>query len=430
MDPEIRFCTSADGTRISYATYGRLGNVPVLTVSGWAFSQEVSWRTPPVRQFIERLAAGSGVIGYDRRGTGRSSREAPELSNDTEVADIEAVLESVGIETVDVFAYDSNPAVPFVARHPERVRRLVLYGASFEPRPYQRAIPMIRNDAALGRRAIASVLYPQGPIELQKLWSNAVRDGMSQETHLRYMEHDSRLDLRETARNIKVPTLVISAAKSNLTPREAEDAALLLADVRMVSFVGEEHWYTDPDAMLAPVLEFLGHGAVLAEQSGGTAIILFADIADSTALTERLGDAAFREKARELDDVLRRVIAANGGQPVEGKLLGDGVLATFGAAREAIAAATDMHREVEYRGLQLHVGIHAGDVIREEDNVYGGAVNIASRVSGEAAPGETLVSQTVRDLARTSAGVSFTDRGERDLKGVSEPVRLFAVRSE
>jgi len=80
-----------------------------------------------------------------------------------------------------------------------------------------------------------------------------------------------------------------------------------------------------------------------------------------------------------------------------------------------------------YLGLPLHVGIHAGDVIREEGNVYGGAVNIASRVAGEAAAGEMLVSATVRDLARTSAGVSFEDRGERELKGVSEPVRVFAV---
>jgi len=173
------------------------------------------------------------------------------------------------------------------------------------------------------------------------------------------------------------------------------------------------------------------------ELPSGTAIILFADIADSTALTERLGDAAFREKARELDEALRRAITSNGGTAIDGKLLGDGVLATFGAAREAIACAAAIHglagSGVEGRGsspndaLLLHIGIHAGDVIREEGNVYGGAVNIASRVAGEAAAGETLVSGTVRDLARTSAGVSFEDRGERELKGVGEPVRVWAV---
>jgi len=65
---------------------------------------------------------------------------------------------------------------------------------------------------------------------------------------------------------------------------------------------------------------------------------------------------------------------------------------------------------------------------REENNVYGGAVNIASRISALSAPGEVLVSETVRSLARTSAGVGFEDRGEQSLRGVGEPVRVWAVR--
>jgi len=86
-------------------------------------------------------------------------------------------------------------------------------------------------------------------------------------------------------------------------------------------------------------------------------------------------------------------------------------------------------------GLPLHLGLHAGDVTREKDpdgrdNVYGGAVNIASRISGLSAPGEVLVSDIVRVLARTSASVSFEDRGEQALKGVGEPVRVWAVVGE
>jgi class 3 adenylate cyclase len=164
----------------------------------------------------------------------------------------------------------------------------------------------------------------------------------------------------------------------------------------------------------------------------GTAVILFADIVDSTALTERLGDAAFREKARELGTALRSVIRESGGAPVEGPTLGDGLLATFASAREAIEAALRCGTAGDEAGLPLHLGIHAGDVSREKDpdgrdNVYGGAVNIASRISGLSAPGEVLVSQTVRDLARTSAGVAFEDRGEQSLKGVDEPVRVWTV---
>jgi class 3 adenylate cyclase len=76
-----------------------------------------------------------------------------------------------------------------------------------------------------------------------------------------------------------------------------------------------------------------------------------------------------------------------------------------------------------------HLGLHVGNVMREGNNVHGGAVQVAARIADVSAAGETLVSGTVRDLARTSAGVSFEDRGERELKGVSEPVRVFAVRS-
>ena len=165
----------------------------------------------------------------------------------------------------------------------------------------------------------------------------------------------------------------------------------------------------------------------------GTAVIIFADIVDSTALTERLGDAAFRAKARDLDAALRTVIREHSGTPIEGKLLGDGVLAVFTSARQAIEAALACAHAGDEASLPLHLGLHAGDVIRESDpdgrdNVYGGAVNIASRIAGLSAPGEVLVSETVRSLARTSAGVRFEDRGEQSLKGVGEPVRVWAVR--
>jgi class 3 adenylate cyclase len=98
-----------------------------------------------------------------------------------------------------------------------------------------------------------------------------------------------------------------------------------------------------------------------------------------------------------------------------------GTSAHLDAALRCAAACND-------GGLPLHLGIHAGDVIREANNVYGGAVNIASRISGLSAPGEVLVSDIVRGLARTSAGVVFEDRGEHALKGIADPQRVFAVR--
>ncbi len=151
-------------------------------------------------------------------------------------------------------------------------------------------------------------------------------------------------------------------------------------------------------------------------------VILFTDIADSTSLTERLGDFAYRAQADQLDASVRSLVHDCGGDVVEGITLGDGNLAVFPSARRAISA-----RGV---GFRLHVGIHAGDVIRSANNVYGGTVNIAARVCSQAAAGQTLVSETVRSLARTSAGTVFDDRGLHQLKGITDPHRLYAVSTE
>jgi class 3 adenylate cyclase len=102
-------------------------------------------------------------------------------------------------------------------------------------------------------------------------------------------------------------------------------------------------------------------------------------------------------------------------------------VAVFTSARQAIEAALACGEAEASAGMPLHLGMHAGDVIREDNNVYGGAVNIASRITGLSAAGEVLVSETVRSLARTSAGVRFEDRGEQALKGVGETVRVYEV---
>jgi len=241
------------------------------------------------------------------------------------------------------------------------------------------------------------------------------------------------IDATEHLPQIRAPTLVLHRQNCPLPPLDvAQRVASAIADARLVVLEGDAvaPYLGDAVSVVSAIDDFLseGGGEEPTDLPSGTAIILFADIADSTALTERLGDAAFRGKARGLDGALRTIIHDNAGTPIEGKLLGDGVLAVFTSARQAIEAALACGRSGDDAGLPLHLGLHAGDVIREENNVYGGAVNIAARISGLSAPGEVLVSDTVRGLARTSAGVAFEDRGEQALKGVGEPVRAWAVR--
>src|SRR5439155_25575473 len=106
-------------------------------------------------------------------------------------------------------------------------------------------------------------------------------------------------------------------------------------------------------------------------------------------------------KARELGASLRGLIRDCAGTPVEGPTLGDGVLAVFTSAREAIETARRCAEAGDDAGLPLHLGLHAGDITREKDpdgrdNVYGGALNSASRISRLSAPGEARVAGTVR----------------------------------
>jgi len=240
-------------------------------------------------------------------------------------------------------------------------------------------------------------------------------------------------DVRDLLPELRCAALVMHHRGSPWVSLDvAKRTAASVPNARFVQFDQEEAMTFSGEASIQIIEQFLDEDERRSPGEPalkGAAVILFADIADSTGLTERLGDAAFREKARELDTALRSFIRDTSGTPIEGKLLGDGVLAVFSLASGAIDSALRCGRAGDEAGLPLHLGLHAGDIIREENNVYGGAVNIAARIAAASAPGELLVSDTVRSLARTSAGVDFEDRGEHALKGVADPQRLFAVRA-
>jgi len=158
-----------------------------------------------------------------------------------------------------------------------------------------------------------------------------------------------------------------------------------------------------------------------------TMVLLFTDVVDSTAMTERLGDSAYLERAEALDAATRADVQRCDGRPVEGIRLGDGLLALFSSAHGAIECAALAHEHAAAVGLNLHVGIHAGDVIRSGTGIHGGAVNLAARVCEAAPPGTTLVSATVRSLASSSVEAEFEDFGPRELKGIPERQHLFGV---
>jgi class 3 adenylate cyclase len=452
MEPQIQFCTTSDGASIAYFV---VGEGPPIVYAANFFGIDLYRALPAAQSEDQRLVdAGYRVSRYEGRGIGMSDRSQTDFSLAARVRDLAAVITSLGDERVALigFQHGSPTAIAYAAAHPDRVSHLALYDAYASGARMYELVPTL--NLATGLRdmapeqwefytlsvANAAIGFSDG--ELARRVAEAMRGSMSPETMLAFRSATQNIDVTAMLTSLTTPTLVVHREGSRFASQEASrDLARQISNARLVAVpMRQAH-----DA----IIEFLADGDEPVTSaparhavSSGTAVILFADIADSTALTERLGDAAFREKARELDGALRSAISSNGGTAIEGKLLGDGVLATFGAARSAIACAQEMHRLAAGAGggldprplthdpLLLHIGIHAGDVIREENNVYGGAVNIASRVASEAAAGETLVSATVRELARTSAGVEFEDRGERALKGVGEPVRVWAVKEQ
>jgi class 3 adenylate cyclase len=425
MEPQIRYARTTDGVRIAYTRIG--SGPPVLFFN---FTSAFEARLAANCLFDDALSTAARVTYFDVGGCGASDRDVTDQSVEAHVRATEAVVGAcMQDERFTVFAFGPAcaSAALYATAHPDRVERLICAGPI---PPY--VIPAVaRTDWSMGRRLIASLVFPDGPAERQRLFSQTLRDSISQAAWIAANEAYREIDQLSVFEQVPVPVLFIAQSAREAHRQHATRLAAAAADSRLVMTEGTGPMDDDRAVVLA-CLEFMGIEGALANEAtrGDTALIFFADIVDSTALTERLGDAAFRSAARTLDDRMRTAIRVAGGSAIEGKLLGDGVLAVFTSAANAIDAALACARACDGTGLQLHLGLHAGDVIREEGNVFGGAVNIAARISALSAPGEVLVSRTVADLARTSAGVTFEDRGEHALKGVNDAQRVYAVRKD
>jgi class 3 adenylate cyclase len=384
-----------------------------------------------LRAAIDATARGFTVIRIDPHGWGLSERNINQLSIDGLAEDIRAVVAKEHLERFILFGFGlmSFATIHYAATQPERVSHLILHGAAargdlFVNETLRALADVAKVNWEVASDAILYSYYRRGNEGFGLVFNDSV-DPAQFGMLLRLL---MTVDLSSELASLRTPALVIrDRSERNLNAAAAREAAALIPNAR---FVEVDMTFDAP----GPIARFLADSGALVPRPAivptGTAIILFTDIADSTGLTERLGDAAFRTAARALDEQKRAAIRDAGGSPVAGKVLGDGVMGVFTSAAQAIDAArrcVQLSADVE---LPLHIGIHAGDVIREEDNVYGGAVNLASRICALCEPGEVLVSQTVRDLARTSAVVAFDDRGEHTLKGIADPVRVFAVRAE
>jgi pimeloyl-ACP methyl ester carboxylesterase len=129
MKQRIQFCTSRDGVRIAFATAGQ--GPPLVRVNNWFTHLEIDWDSPVWRHWLEAFVERRMLIRYDPRGSGLSDRDAADFSLDAWVADLEAVVDAIGLRRFPLVGLCQGGlvAIAYAARHPDRVSRLVLYSS-------------------------------------------------------------------------------------------------------------------------------------------------------------------------------------------------------------------------------------------------------------------------------------------------------------
>jgi class 3 adenylate cyclase len=155
----------------------------------------------------------------------------------------------------------------------------------------------------------------------------------------------------------------------------------------------------------------------------GTVTILFSDIAGSTQLNNELGDVRWLELLRAHHAVIREQIASHDGFEV--KVQGDGFMIAFPSARRAIDCARAIQAKM-LDGIQVRIGLHTGEAVREEDDFYGRNVVLAARIAGAAEPGQILASSVVKHLVESAGDLDFGERRTVELKGLGA-TEVYAV---
>jgi len=462
MEPRIQYTKTADGVNVAYATLG--DGPPIVFASnifgGLHMAQAVltnAWNID------DHLAAGRQVVLYDVRGAGSSDRNVEDFSLEARVLDLEAVVDSVGVARFPLigFGTGAHTAIAYAVFHPEAASHLILGNPFISGAEFYRTVPAMRAVKAMQGMAedeweyftqslAGGLLGFDDAGEANRL-AKAMQSGMRPGDFLRFREAAEMIDVTELLPRVSVPTLVMRDDSIRIANELARGVAAAIPGAHFVIS-------SDREAALAG---FLGEKRAAQRSPRGSATgalqtILFTDVEGSTALTDRLGDAAARDVLREHERITREALKAHGGSEV--KTMGDGFMASFGSATKALECAIAIQKAFGGPGtnvgaeqlrdavpashdegtvaqplrpetpIRVRIGLNVGEPIAESGDLFGTAVIVAARVAAQATGGEILVSDVVRQLV-AGKGFLFNDRGEHALKGFEDPVRVWAVRT-
>ncbi|OBF19203.1 cyclase [Mycobacterium kubicae] len=441
--PRTRYAKCGD-LDIAYQVLGE-GPIDLLAVPGPNIPIDTIDAEPSMYRFHRRLASFSRVIRFDHRGVGLSSRVSSleMLGPKFWAEDAIAVMDAVGCTQATIFAngFSATSALVLAAEHPKRVRSLVIVNGSARslraPGYEIGADPDIADpfltvgiepDAVERGFDVLGILAPSVAHDdaFRSWWDLAGNRAASPSSARAFVNALRDADARDSLSKITAPTLIMHRRGARFVPfRHGRYLAEHIAGARFVELAGNDslYWVGDTAAMLDEIEEFIT-GVRGFDADRVLTTIVFTDIVGSTQRAATLGDDRWRDLLDNHDTIVRHELDRFGGREVN--TAGDGFVATFTSPSAAIACADQIVEAVRVLGIEVRVGIHAGEVEMRGANVAGMAVHIGARVAALAEPSEVLVSSTVRDIV-TGSRHRFADRGERELKGVPGRWQLCAL---
>lgn len=421
------------------------GPLDLVFIPSLTHHVELVWENPPQAQFFRRLASISRLLLFDKRGTGMSDRVAG-ATLEVRMDDIRAVMDAAGSERAVLCGLgDGGPLCAlFAATYPERTTALVLINTAprmvrspelpWLPTRAQREREIEEGERRWGDRDAGELFArgsPSATEEERRGFARVMRLSVSPGSAAAYMRMNLDVDICDVLPLIRVPTLVMHRTEIEvLDVRSGRYLAEHIPGARLVELPGCDFapQLGDPDRLFAELESFLKEvvegEAWEAEPDRILATVLFTDIVGSTARAAELGDRAWRQLLQKHHEAVRSQLGRFRGKEMD--TAGDGFFATFDGPARAIRCAFAIREGIRELDLDVRAGLHSGECELVDGKAGGIAVHIGARVASVAEPGEVLVSSTVKDLVAGS-GIEFEDRGEHQLKGISEAWRLFTV---
>ena len=427
--------TKSGATFIAYQVSGQ-PTPDLMVVPGFFSHLEHDWEDPRFARFNHALGSFSRLICFDKRGTGLSDRSVGVPHLEERIDDIRAVLDATGSQRAFLCGMSEGGPMSllFAGTYPDRVAGLILIGA------YGRAVGSVvaYDDLGAAERAVeaswgtgkgleAFAPSVSGEPAFREWWARRQRLAASPTDVINLMRMNAEIDIRHILPAIRVPTLVIHRQDDvRVRSSAGRELAETIPGAKYVELPGADHlfWIDSDGQTAAAVRSFVGASPEAVETDRMLATVLFTDIVDSTRRAQASGDANWRATLEAHHTVVRSHLKRYRGREV--KTTGDGFLALFDGPARAVRCAREIGRALQPLGLDVRAGLHTGEVELFGDDVGGIAVHIASRIAQRAAGGEVLASSTVRDLV-AGAGLTFSDFGAVELKGLSEPMRLFSA---